>query len=97
MAIKKQKGGRLSKTVEVERVKREDSVERQASNYQEAKNGGSIIVDSARLQLPKGFVEEEEKETLFGFDRVVLVILCLALAFISAIAYLIWNGWKPPE
>lgn len=96
MAIKKGTGGRPRKSVKVQRVKREASAERQASTHQEAKNGGAIVVDTARLQLPKGFIEKEN-EGLFGLDPIVLLILCLVLAFISIIAYTVWNGWKPPQ
>lgn len=57
------------------------------------KNGGAILVDTARLQLPKGFAEEEkQQESLFHLDPIAIFILLFALAFISLIAYLISTG-----
>ena len=62
----------------------------QASNQD-----GAIVVDTGKLTLPKGVIEEEKGEArLFGMDPVVLFIFCFALAFIAFIAYLI--SIEPP-
>jgi hypothetical protein len=55
-----------------------------------ASNGGAIVVDTARLKLPKDLIEENEKGAPFGLERVVIFILALVLAFIAFIAYLIF-------
>jgi hypothetical protein len=83
-----------SQAVEVQRVKAHDADE---ANGREENNGGAIVLDTGRLKLPKGLVEEKEEKRLFGFDPIVFFILCLALAFIAVIAYTIWNGWTPPQ
>ncbi len=53
------------------------------------RGNGAILLDTGKLELPKGFMEEDKEEESFGLDRVVLFILALALAFIAFIAYLI--------
>lgn len=52
---------------------------------------GAIIVDTAKLNLPKGLVAEEEEteRRILGLEPVVVVILAVALAFIAFVAYLI--------
>jgi hypothetical protein len=51
---------------------------------------GAIIVDTSKLKMPKGVIEEEQNApSWFGFDPVVLIILGLSLLFIAFIAYLI--------
>ena len=51
---------------------------------------GAILVDTSKLKLPKGMIEEEQNApSWFGFDPVVLIILGLSLIFIAFIAYLI--------
>ena len=59
----------------------------------ESNNSGAINVDTGELKLPKGINgDAEEGPGLFGFDPVVLFILCFSLAFIAFIAYLISIG-----
>jgi hypothetical protein len=50
---------------------------------------GAIIVDTAQLNLPKDFIEEETPAKGFGLEPVVLFILIFFVAFIAFIAYLI--------
>jgi len=51
---------------------------------------GAILVDTSKLKLPKGVMEEgENAPSWFGFDPVVLIILGLSILFIAFIAYLI--------
>lgn len=50
---------------------------------------GAIIVDTAQLNLPKDFIEDEKTAKGFGLEPVVLFILIFFLAFIAFIAYLI--------
>ncbi|HYN85373.1 MAG TPA: hypothetical protein VER32_08980 [Pyrinomonadaceae bacterium] len=53
-----------------------------------AYNDATIKVSSANVTLPKEFVEGERKGArIFRLDPVVLVILCLMLAFIAFIAW----------
>ncbi len=52
-------------------------------------NGGAIVVDTARLNLPKDLIEEDEEAKPLGLERVVIFILLVVLAFIAFIAYLI--------
>jgi hypothetical protein len=54
------------------------------------RGNGAILLDTGKLELPKGFIEEDKEEEGFGLDRVVLFIMALALAFIAFIAYLIY-------
>ena len=58
---------------------------------QRNQNGdGAIVVDNAKLTLPKGVIEDEKDGArLFGMNPVVLFVFCFALAFIAFIAYLI--------
>ena len=57
---------------------------------------GKITVDTGSLKLPKGFLEEEEEKTrMLRPDPAVIVILGIAIAFISFIAYLI--SIAPPK
>jgi hypothetical protein len=53
-------------------------------------NGGAIVVDTARLNLPKDLIEEDEEDNPLGLERVVIFILLVVLAFIAFIAYLIY-------
>jgi hypothetical protein len=53
------------------------------------RNGGSILLDTAQLKLPKGVIEEEDRQSAFHLEPVVLFIILLAVAFIAFIAYLI--------
>jgi hypothetical protein len=53
------------------------------------RGNGAIVLDTGKLELPKGFIEEDKEEEGFGLDRVIIFILALALAFIAFIAYLI--------
>ncbi len=63
-----------------------------ASSY----DNGRIAVNTGSLKLPKGFVEEEEERSrVLRPDPAVLVILGIAIAFISFIAYLI--SIAPPK
>ena len=64
-------------------------LEEQESDGRRAQ-GGAILLDTGKLELPKGFIEEDKEEESFGLDRVVLFIMALALAFIAFIAYLIY-------
>jgi hypothetical protein len=53
-------------------------------------DNGAIVVDTSKLKLPKGMIEEEDGEpNWFGFDPAVLIILGLSVLFIAFIAYLI--------
>ncbi|HYY57853.1 MAG TPA: hypothetical protein VE842_11015 [Pyrinomonadaceae bacterium] len=58
---------------------------------QGAKRDGRLVVDTGALKLPEGLMEEadEQRQSLFHLEPVVLIILILALAFIAFIAYLI--------
>lgn len=59
-------------------------------------NEGAILVDTSKLKLPKGMINEEEgAPSWFGFDPAVLVILGLSLLFIAFIAYLISTNPAP--
>ena len=63
-----------------------------ASSY----NNGKITVDTSSLKLPRGFLEEEEERLrVLRPDPAVIVILGIAIAFISFIAYLI--SIAPPK
>ena len=53
------------------------------------RGNGAILLDTGKLELPKGFIEKDKEEESLGLDRVVLFIMALALAFIVFIAYLI--------
>ena len=60
----------------------------QAVARQGTNNGGAMSVDTGSLKLPTGFVEEDKASSKWlGLEPVVLVILCLALAFIAFIAW----------
>lgn len=50
---------------------------------------GAIVVDTAQLNLPKDFIEEDKTAKGFGLEPVVIFILGLFLVFIALIAYLI--------
>lgn len=61
-----------------------------SNNNQAPNNDGTIVVDTDKLTLPKGFNEDEKGGArLFGMSPVVLFVFCFALAFIAFIAYLI--------
>jgi hypothetical protein len=49
----------------------------------------AIVLDTAELKVPKGFIEEDSRGLLFGLEPIVIFILLLVLAFIAFIAYLI--------
>jgi hypothetical protein len=64
--------------------------EKGSAALSQAKNGGSIIVDTGALKLPGGFVENENKKRSFlDIEPVAIVIILLMLGFIAFIAYLI--------
>lgn len=51
---------------------------------------GAIVVDTGKLKIPKGLVEEEGKPgALDDMNRPVFVITAIAMAYIIFIAYLI--------
>lgn len=57
---------------------------------------GTISLDSGRLELPKGYVEEENTGAKrFRPDPVVILIFFLSLIFIAFITYLI--SIEPPK
>ncbi|HEY0005349.1 MAG TPA: hypothetical protein VGB17_11115 [Pyrinomonadaceae bacterium] len=59
-------------------------------------NNGSIIVDTGKLKLPKGFVEDHKGATNpLHVEPVVIVIMLIALAFIAFIAWQISNMPDP--
>jgi hypothetical protein len=64
-------------------------LEEQEGGEQSRHPNGAIVLDTGKLELPKGFIEEDKGEDSFGLDRVIVFILALALAFIAFIAYLI--------
>jgi len=53
------------------------------------RNGGSILIDTARLTIPKGFIDQEKRKSSFRLEPVVIFILLMLLSFIAVIAYLI--------
>ncbi len=54
---------------------------------QSSKNGG-MIVDTSGLKVPNDFAEQQKAGSrFFGLEPVVIVILCLSLAFIAFIAW----------
>lgn len=53
------------------------------------RNGGAIVVDTAKLKLPKDLIEEDREGRPLGLEPVVIFILALVLAFIAFITYLI--------
>jgi hypothetical protein len=59
------------------------------------RNGGAIVVDTDRLKLPKEFLESGVEGKTLGLEPVVAFILCIVLAFIGFIAYLIYI--EPPR
>ena len=62
--------------------------EKAGQNVASQDNGGAIRVDTGSLKFPKGFVEDDKASLKWlGLEPVVLVILCLALAFIAFIAW----------
>lgn len=70
-------------------------LEEQNGKQRNQNGDGAIVVDTAKLALPKGVIEEEKDGArLFGMNPVVLFIFCFALAFIAFIAYLI--SIEPP-
>lgn len=61
---------------------------KQASTGSEAH---TIIVDTGKLKLPRGFEDvEQKKRGILSLEPVTLFILVLMLAFIAFIAYLIY-------
>jgi hypothetical protein len=69
-----------------------------ASNNQNSGDDGRLKVDTGQLKIPQDLTEEEEEVKRFlPADPAVLIIICLSLIFIAAIAYVIWNGWEPPQ
>lgn len=61
-------------------------------------NDGTLSVNTSELKLPQELIEDENGGSLFQqVDPAVLVILCLSLIFIAAIAYVIWSGWEPSK
>lgn len=52
-------------------------------------NGGSILLDTAELKLPKNFMDEDKERGFHGLEPIVIFILLLVLAFIGFVAYLI--------
>jgi hypothetical protein len=64
----------------------------------DSNNGGSIVVDTSAVHLPKDFTEREEnKGRLFGLEPIALIIFVFALAFIAFITYLISVEPAKPE
>lgn len=60
------------------------------------KNGVMMVADTSGLKLPDDFTEREDKKSqLLGMDRIALVILIFALAFIAFVTYLI--SIEPPK
>lgn len=49
--------------------------------------GGSIIVDTGKLNLPAGIGEDEGKHLILGFEPVVAVIVAVMIAFVIFIAW----------
>jgi len=50
---------------------------------------GSVILDGAHVQLPRQVVREEDELAGSRLNRVLIVVLTVALAFTAFIAYLI--------
>lgn len=67
-----------------------------AIQHQVSHNDGTLVLDTGQLKLPPE-VEEEKTAKALAIDPAVLVILCFALVFIAVIAYIVWQGWEPPQ
>lgn len=61
-------------------------------------NDGRISVNTGSLKLPQELVEDDATPgEAAKIDPVVLAIFFLALIFIVVVAFVIWNGWEPPQ
>ena len=58
-----------------------------SSNGQANRDSGAIVVDNDNLNFPKDIMEGGDERTFLGMEPVVLVILCVMLAFIAFIAW----------
>lgn len=58
---------------------------------------GRISVNTGNLKLPQELVEDDAAPEAARIDPVVLAIFFLALIFIIVVAFVIWNGWEPPQ
>lgn len=68
-----------------------------AGSHQFSNDDGALVLNTGRLKLPQQIEEEEGKAGFLTIDPAVLTLLCLSLIFIVAIAFIIWNGWEPPQ
>ena len=69
----------------------EETGANQEAGHDSFNNDDTISIDTGKLKLPKGFVEDQqEKRGVFGLEPVIIVIMALMLAFIAFIAYLIY-------
>jgi len=69
----------------------EETAANQEAGHSSVDNDDTISIDTGKLKLPKGFVEDpREKGGVFGMEPVIIVIMVMMIAFIALIAYLIY-------
>jgi hypothetical protein len=69
----------------------EETAAKSESDIESRDDDGALFIDTGKLKLPQGFVEnEQEKRGIFGLEPVIVVILTLMLVFIAFIAYLVY-------
>ena len=59
----------------------------EATNGQQKRDYGAIVVDNVNLNVPKDIIEGREEKQFLGMEPVVLVVLMMVLGFIAFIAW----------
>lgn len=59
----------------------------EATNGQQQRDYGAIVVDNVNLNVPKDIIEGGDEKQFLGMERVVLVVLIIILGFIAFIAW----------
>ena len=59
----------------------------EATNGQQQKDYGAIVVDSVNLHVQKDIIEGREEKRFLGIEPVVLVVLIMVLGFVAFIAW----------
>ena len=99
MAVKKsQRGANNGETHSEARLTPPEEKGSAPPPRQSSTDDGTLKVNTGNLKLPEQLVEEEaEAAGPQKFDPAVMLILCFSLVFIAVIAFVIWNGWEPPQ
>ena len=59
----------------------------EATNGQQRRDYGAIVVDNVNLNVPRDIIEGGEEKQFLGMEPVVLIVFIIVLGFIAFIAW----------